>query len=229
MPNHNIFDKWTEQSAYLLGFWYADGHIEAYAKRGKRYKRFGIDNTNKQIMVDIGQLLDRSPLFRAKKNPKWKDQYRIVFHSEKLFDYCYKIIGTTQKSKQGNIPIVPKKFFRHFVRGFFDGDGSIHITTYKNRHNKDTSELRTSFSAGNDTKDMLEKLRDMIREHIPIGKRKAVGKISRKIAFGQYDSALLCEWMYRDATIFIERKKAIWDMADKTKLLGSKKFFSNKV
>jgi hypothetical protein len=229
MPNHNIFDEWTEQSAYLLGFWYADGHIEAYAKRGKKYKRFCLSNTDKQIMDDLAKILDRPHYKNVPQNTKHKICFKISFHSDKLFDYCYQITGTTQKSKQGSLPDIPIEFLRHFVRGFFDGDGSIHITTYKNRHGKDTTELRTSFSAGNETGNMLEKLRDTIREHIPIGKRKAVGKTGKKIAFGQYDSALLCEWMYKDAIVFMERKKEIWDSADKAKLRRSKKFFSNKV
>jgi hypothetical protein len=40
---------------------------------------------------------------------------------------------------------------------------------------------------------------------------------------------LLCEWMYKDATIFMERKKKIWDDFDKEKLRNSIKYFSNKV
>jgi len=40
---------------------------------------------------------------------------------------------------------------------------------------------------------------------------------------------LLCEWIYKDATIFMERKKAIWDSCDKERLARSKKWFSNKV
>jgi len=51
----------------------------------------------------------------------------------------------------------------------------------------------------------------------------------RRLIFNQYDSMLLCEWIYKDATIFMERKKAIWDSCDKERLARSKKWFSNKV
>jgi hypothetical protein len=40
---------------------------------------------------------------------------------------------------------------------------------------------------------------------------------------------LLCEWMYKDASIFMKRKKIIWDNFDKNKLINSRKYFSNKV
>ena len=56
----------------------------------------------------------------------------------------------------------------------------------------------------------------------------SIGSAS-KLTYGQYDTMLLCEWMYKDATIFMERKKKIWDDFDKDKLKNSVKYFSNKV
>jgi hypothetical protein len=225
----HLFDTWTEQSAYIFGFWFADGSIYL-EKRGKQYyKRFAICNTDEQIIKRIANILKGSLSLYVKKGGNCKPCYYFRKYSEQLFDFCYNITGTTQKSKQSNLPNIPASVFRHFVRGFFDGDGSIHLTTYKNRHKKETTELRTSFTAGNDTGDFLIKLRDAIRAYIPIGKRKSVGKKTKKIAFGQYDSALLCEWMYDGATIFMKRKRDIWDSSDKKKLLESKRYFSNKV
>jgi len=51
----------------------------------------------------------------------------------------------------------------------------------------------------------------------------------RVIRFNQYDSMLLCDWMYEDATFYMKRKKDIWDGMDKERLKNSKKYFSNKV
>jgi len=125
--------------------------------------------------------------------------------------------------------MVPDHLFHHFVRGYFDGDGSIHIKHYKTRHGKTIDALATSFTAGLETGLFLEELRDAIRKIIPVGYKKIAEGAGRKLIFNQYDSMLLCEWMYQDATIFMKRKKAVWDSCNKERLARSKKYFSNKV
>jgi len=222
-----IFKRWTEQSAYIYGLWFADGSIFLQKQNKKYYKRFDITNTDKQIMSKIAAIMN-TKLYRYKRKdkPNWLICYCIRLYSQELFDFCYKITGTNKSKHNLNLPNIPRKVFKHFIRGYFDGDGSIHHVTYNNRHGKQTIELRTSFTAGIDTGNLLEKLRDAIRTYIPIGFRKVTGRKSHKIAFGQYDSALLCNWMYSNATIFMNRKKKIWDKSDKKRLLESKKFFT---
>jgi len=230
--NHNLFDEWTEESAYIFGFWLADGSIYTFKKGHRYYKRFRVHNTEKQIIDDLNKILN-GPVSVRRLSPPRLPIYRIEIYSDCLFDFCYAITRTIHKSEtEVQLPDIPNKLFHHLIRGFFDGDGSIHLTTYKNRHGKPTTELRTSFTAGKDTGDFLEKLRNKMQLFIPVGMKKIAGetgKSDRKLQFGQYDSMLLCEWIYKDATIYMKRKKKIWDQADKEKLMNSKKYFSNKV
>lgn len=228
---HSIFNEWNERSSYLLGFWLADGHI-IYVRKGKGIttykKRFCITNTDKQIMLKLQEILG-CQLSVTNPTNNHKACYHIRLNSNELFDFCYSLVGTTQKTHaEIKIPVMPKEVFCHFIRGFFDGDGSICWITYKSRHGKSIDNLRTSFTAGLDTGKFLNDLLAAINDHVGIkAKNVVIGKHSIKIILGQYDSAKLCEWMYKNATIYMERKKRIWDDADKKKLFDSKKFWSH--
>lgn len=180
-------------------------------------------------MFALGKLFGKKPRARMAENAT-KPCYNFKVKSDRLFDRCYELVGGTSKSdKSVPLPDIDPALFQHFVRGFFDGDGSIFVKHYKNRHGTATSELGMSFTAGKDTGDFLERLRDAIRVHVAVGCRKVSGKKNRKLPFAQYDTMLLCKWMYEGATIFMQRKKRIWDLADKERLERSAKWFSNKV
>lgn len=229
---HDLLDRDDEISSYLLGFWMADGniHLSWSTKRARRQKEWRIYNTDLQVMSMISSWFGKGLKARAETEQR-KVYYSLSVKSDRLFDACYDVTRSTSKSdKPINLPYVRPALRNHFVRGFFDGDGSISVKHYANRHGKEADALQTSFTAGLATGDFLEQLRDMIRSHIPVGLKKInIGKSSQKLTFNQYDSMLLCEWMYDGATVFMERKKALWEMCDRVRLAGSKKFFSNKV
>lgn len=239
-PNftHNFFDKWTEQMAYVLGFWYADGCITVnkYTKNNHNCanKRFVINNTDKQIMYDISKIIKIVPSIRPPRNERQKTQYVINVNSNKFFDFCYLLIGTTDKTHSIHLPEVPSKYLHHFIRGFFDGDGSIFLKKYNSRHGNPITNLSSSFTASGESWFALDELKKLLMKTIFTGNKKislSKHKLGRnsKLTFGQYDTMLLCEWMYKDATIFMKRKKKIWDDFDKDKLRDSIKYFSNKV
>jgi hypothetical protein len=228
MPNHNLFDDWNEQSAYVLGFWVADGGISLIKHRRKLYKCFRIFNTDTQITKSLSKILGQH-YTTSRRHANHKPEHQICIYSDKLFDFCYNITNNTNKSHAAfGLPAVPIHLFHHFVRGFFDGDGSIYYKHYKNRHNKITTALGTSFTGGCETSH-IDQLQQWLRRNVGLGNKKISGRLHKKLNYNQYDSMLLCEFMYKNATIFMKRKKDIWDSADKTKLLHSMKYFSNKV
>ena len=225
-----LFDKWTEESAYIFGFWWADGSIELHKSHNNIFKLFCISNTNLQIMNEMAFKMKANVRNCPPNKLTKKKCYRIWIYSDKMFDFCYEHTRSITKSdKEIPFPKIPNKMFHHFVRGFFDGDGSINYKRYKTRHKKLIKALQTSFTAGKDTGNFLQHLKEQLRLFIPIGDKKITKDVAKRLIFNQYDSMLLCQWMYKDATIFMERKKDIWDSTDKERLLKSTKYFSNKV
>jgi hypothetical protein len=229
MVKHDFFNTWTEFSAYVFGFWWADGCIYFLrsCNHNRRYKRFKISNTDKGIMEEIQNLLNSNLIKTRSKN---KPIYDIVIHSDRLFDFCYRHVGSTRKSTSGSsLPDVPKSLFRHWLRGFFDGDGSICWKHYRNRHGKITAALQTSFTAGLESGEYLEQLRDKLAI-LGLGNKKIIyGKVSKKLVYNSYDSVKLCSLMYKDCNIALKRKREIWENVDIDRILAGAKFFSNKV
>jgi len=230
--NEKFFDQWNEASAYVFGFWWADGSIYIrHRKNGKRsHARIsfsGKDVDHLEMIIDLMKLKKKIQIISS--NPKSYGRgssYGFVrFGSNHMVNKLISFGGTRKKSFKYSYPKIPNKYFHHFVRGYFDGDGSIYYKHYNNRHGRRISALGTSFTAGNDTGNFLEDFKQKLREFIPVGNKKIANGKAQKLIFNQYDSMLLCEWMYKDATIFMKRKKKIWDETDKEKLKNSRKFF----
>ena len=229
-PNHDLFDAWTEASAYILGFWYTDGGLELDKKPSGNYKVVAIYNTDLESLIAVQRVTGGNIITKTPKNHKYKIFHTLRIYSDKLWDFLYNAVLTTHKSDGNSFRMdsVPTEFFSHFVRGCFDGDGSIFYKHYKNRHGKTTSELNTSFTAGNLCNQFLVDLQNRLLLFISVKIKKISGRASRKLAYNQYDSGLLCEWMYENANMFMKRKKLIWDTADKARILGSRKYFNAK-
>lgn len=127
----------TEHKAYWLGFIFADGHITNHDKRYGQ-DQFGISQSEEDIDVLYRFKEDikaTNPIhkYNSDKYPEGKALCRIQLVSQKtvndLIDKgCYK-----QKSLILQPPKnVPNELIPHFIRGYFDGDGSI----IKSKNNK---------------------------------------------------------------------------------------------
>jgi hypothetical protein len=236
--NADWFKNWDEITAYFLGLWLADGSISVnrYFRRGKQYayKRVFITNTDRQLISDLAARLHVT--YSTKKPKKsvlcpnlGKPCHEISINSDSLFDWLYSLVGSADKTHF----IKWCQFdtnMNHLVRGFLDGDGSIFVKNYRTRHGNVATNLGSSFTASVTSWIYLVDLGQYLHQQLEVSKRKiVVAKVNSKLMYGQYDTMKLCEWMYHGATIFMKRKKAIWDGFDKNKLLRSSKFFSNKL
>jgi len=120
-----FFDKWTEYSAYTVGFWAADGTVSPrgnYALVSMSQKTRGILDQIRAAMGGPGGIFQRTI------DGLWFYQFSSLAAYERLCE----IFGhdVRAKSKILQWPNVPGEYMRHFVRGVFDGDGSF--CWYKN-------------------------------------------------------------------------------------------------
>lgn len=124
----------SELKAYWLGFLYADGCI------------LPVKNGEQEIQLDLAQqdedmvqwfktdLKSTYPLtydnYKAKKNPNSQVMVRQKLRSQKTVDDLKRLGCVERKSlilKFPNSDQVPLELIRHFIRGYFDGDGSIYV------------------------------------------------------------------------------------------------------
>ena len=126
----------TEEKAYLLGFLVADGCCRL-EKRHKTHfsKRIAFMNTidDKEAIEALhnnicpkSSLLIKEYTCNRRKTP----QYTLQWTSDHMFDILgskYNIRPHKTLDKEFFLPedTIPTELWRHFIRGFFDGDGHI--------------------------------------------------------------------------------------------------------
>ena len=129
--NMDYFEKIdTEDKAYFLGFIKADGYID------KTRNRFALRIQEKDIEI-LNRLCDvlDLPLARINKIVRSKDS---EYYSEKRQD-CVELAITNTRfvnhiinvKDQSILKKIPEELKFHFIRGYFDGDGSINYRDIK--------------------------------------------------------------------------------------------------
>lgn len=188
----------NEIKAYWLGVMFADGNVSLSKSNTGQLFISSIDkewiNQFKEDIHFTGNLL------KEKHNRYHKDIWKLHITSDRLFYDLCKHGCVPCKSNIIQFPIIEKSLIHHFIRGYFDGDGTVSIHKYLS--GKDNTTLRSGFCSG--SRLFLEKL----VQHIPT-KNKVIRRCSRVyiVSYSVKDSYILHNYMYSDATVFLERKK----------------------
>ena len=134
--NQRFFDGWSEDMAYVLGFMYADGSVGEYQKKdsdGRRKRTLpysSITSKDVQILEDIAEKmgLKTSPCPFERDG---KTYFLLTTSCRWVFEKWLELGVIPRKTYEGmRIPDVPESELSHFVRGFFDGDGSRSVDGY---------------------------------------------------------------------------------------------------
>jgi hypothetical protein len=193
--------------AYILGFIFADGCLVEH-KNGYH----GLDITSK----DIERLVLIKRQLKAEHRIGRKERgYRIQIRNRQIYCDLIRLGLIPKKSKRIRFPEIPKVYLSHFIRGLFDGDGSVVV--WRGPRWRHTWQIRTTFCSGS-----LEFMKGLRRE---LSKNAGLNKGylrfgSRVIELGYAiaDSASLYKFMYQDnPTLFLKRKR------DKFELFSSLK------
>lgn len=192
----------TEEKAYWLGFMYSDGYIVASHEYGE--DSFGLTLAMDSIdsIEKFKKSLKATNPIRYDNSPqKGQKLAKLVCTSQKTVDDLIDKGVYKQKSLILKPPKkVPQELLRHFIRGFFDGDGTItkYFSTGDNRVHFGIS-FTTTYEVAVWLQEVLggrgSVFPDKRREHTwyySIGGNRQVLK--------------LCHYMYEEATIWMDRK-----------------------
>lgn len=195
----------TQEKAYILGFFFADGCL---TKKGT----FGIKIKDKDLLERIKKELKSShKIIECKPNKGSYSQedsiYYGLYFTNKQIEKDLKELGVdSNKTTTCSFPIIPKELERHFIRGFFDGDGSVY-KTYSKKH--DYEAICVSFVG---TQEMLIEIRNRLKEIT--GSKSKLYK-SKNVYDYKIGGINQCEklyhYLYDDATIFLGRKKNVFE------------------
>lgn len=205
--NENFFENIdTEEKAYWLGFLYADGYVRMkYDRSGELKLKLGIKDKGHV------ELFSKS----IESNHKIKDFISDVIvdkikHSSmcsSLSIYNTKIVKdlyihgcTNKKTFTIRFPNLDKELERHFIRGYFDGDGCIHL--YRNSKNSIAASCTISSNY-----DFIFDLLGIIG----YGNIYKQGNIYNLRIGKKNDIIKLYDYLYCDSTFYLGRKKDIFD------------------
>lgn len=198
--DESFFEKIdSQEKSYILGWFYSDGNVTS----GGRC-RISIQKRDGDIIRWIAsQLKYDGPLYEKQaKNERSQPQIEICFHRKKMADDLIRLGCIPNKSLVLQLPsfdLVPENIFSHFIRGVFDGDGSF---------------LRRGNSLGvniTSSVDFCHSLSDYIEE-LGLANQVYYKGNSASINITKTDYALrFGQWLYKDATICLQRKRAKLD------------------
>ena len=113
----------SEEKAYWIGLLLADGHISKNEVLSLCMKDLDvIEKFKKSLKSEHPIKFDRygNPFISIKCKKYYEDLTNMGFHNRKSYEIDLSKI----------LSYIPKKLIHHFIRGLFDGDGSIKVYKY---------------------------------------------------------------------------------------------------
>ena len=207
MKEHFFQEINEEAKAYFLGLLISDGNV---------FK----DNTGRQASISITlDLKDEYMLEKFKEvlqanTSVWYDGRgcgQIAVRSNIMAEDLAKYGVVPRKSYNTYLPLISKEMMPHLIRGIFDGDGSIMAKPNPSNDGHNRFLHSISFCG---THQLMEDISNYILENLGI-----------KTAVYDYKDRNLSElkiqnidniakfgyWIYRNSTIFLNRKKDIFN------------------
>ena len=205
----DFFKTWSREMAYLLGFIAADGYVWKNP-RGSNY--LGFTSTDEEIIIKIRKLLGSNHKIGERnkhlKNPSWKKAFVLQIGGKEIVNDLRKYGIIQNKSLVIKFPKIPPKYLGDYVRGYFDGDGGVHLGRYKrkNRNNSWAWTFSVDFTSG--SKIFLVDLLKTLNKNISGGFIYDKNGSGYSFCFSRRDSVALFELMYNNVTseMFLERK-----------------------
>ena len=198
-----------EENAYSLGLLISDGNVFQ-------------DGTGRQASISITlSLKDEYILNKFKEvvNANTSVGYdgrgcgQIVVRSNIMAEDLIKYGVVPRKSYNTYLPKISNEYMSHLIRGIFDGDGSILAKPSPNNDGRNRFLHSISFCG---THELMQNISDYIFEYLDLQQKPTVydyknRQLSELKIQNKNDIYLFGEYMYKNANIFLLRKKEIYD------------------
>lgn len=190
----------TEGKAYLLGLLYSDGWVST--SKPTSYT-VGFGSTDLELVEIVTKILEASHPIRVKKSRKvsHKNMYEVRFDSKLLVSDLIALGCVERKSHVLAYPSnLGPDMTRHFIRGLWDGDGSVTHTRVK----EGKPYLRLSLVG---SKGITEGVCSVVEEKLGItGHVLEHGSVFR-LSYGK-GADVLYKYLYDKAAYFLSRKRS---------------------
>lgn len=176
----------TEDKAYFLGLMYADGSVSK--------NTFYLKLKDEDVIQEFKKYLKAEAEIKIINN-----QYSLTICRQSM---CIDLINQgcyINKTTSIRFPSLNKNLIRHFIRGFYDGDGSLIL-------NANRSHNCLNFTSG--SLEFLQQLQDNLKD-ISITN----GGISKEkdhevwhLRYGGKQVHIILNWLYNNSNLYLKRK-----------------------
>lgn len=194
----------NQDKAYIMGLLYSDG----YHNVKKNTVSITLQEEDRHILDSINFLIHSNRPLRfvnnSAINTSWSDCYQLSFTSSHTSNVLEKYGLVGAKSLILEFPKwLDKELYPHFIRGFFDGDGSIS----KGRYKYNMSMISTESFCAKIQEILLDELG--IESHMYIS--SSTNKSTRTLMVTKkHLNKIFFDWIYKDANLCLKRKYDVY-------------------
>lgn len=206
--NEKAFEKIdTEEKAYWLGFLYADGNIRVIGQKALVLSLSAKDE----------QHLEKFKNFISPEHEIWKEKVfleatsktynsvRLSITNSKIVDDLINVGCVPDKTFILSFPKLQDNLIRHFIRGYFDGDGTAAKVNGK-----------ACFGILGASKDFVVEIEKHLNQYAKVSNKKVTerNRAGRNTLYefrygAQADIIKIYHYLYDDAVVYLERKHTL--------------------
>lgn len=216
--NEDYFKSWSNNMAYILGFFIADGMVARDAQL------ISFSQKEKYILENIRhEMRSNHPIIKNEST----GVYILNLNSKIMRRDLIELYGVMpNKAHQIAFPNVPDKYLSHFIRGYFDGDGYVNYQQYT-----------VTFVGG--SKKLIEDLYNILDE-IGYKPQMQIQDTNYRVHIrGRKNIQLFSTWIYNNACeglyltrkyeIFKKETKSLDDLTDRKHINTAKAVMKRKL
>ena len=200
----------SANKAYWLGFIYADGYISSKRNQSNRVLGISLNIKDKKHLEKFNNCLESDveikTYIESSGFGKGNQYCRVLYTSQKLTNDLIKYGVYEKKSNILSSPNIPEKYIKDFIRGYFDGDGSIWKQDNATQFNigiVGTDKLLI-FIQNN----LLEN--NIISRHYPLNKRRKNQVVSNFKFGGNNLVYKFLQYLYENSEMYLDRKMELY-------------------
>ena len=193
MYNRELQDIDTQEKAYLLGLFYSDGNVGL----NQSQCRIELKLEDKDLIFQLQKLF---PFFYIHYDRGTKIElgcYIKTLKVDLITNGCLPR-KSFENSENLHIPSIRKGLVRHFIRGYFDGDGGCTLS-YSGRKNQKRVYI---YSA---SINFLKEVQEELFHNNIITSLQIINEVG-KLTISTYSYKSFYSYLYTDCTIFMKRK-----------------------
>lgn len=195
----------NEEKAYWLGFIYADGCIT------KNKLTIRLSSLDKEHLDKFKKSINSNhPIHDYKCTHGFSKlnnfSSNICIYSEKLVNDLINYGVVYNKSLILKFPCLEINLIKHFIRGYFDGDGSVSLTKYSKNKGGIKKYIKGVFSIYG-TKEFLEELKRYLPCNFSLNKEKRRDSNTWHLKTSSMKKTyIMHDYFYNETTIYLDRK-----------------------